>query len=1606
MNWFIISRDFHVAATITTDNPTGLQIFDDTENTVIENNCVVGSYDFSVNNAHPDAVALEMGSYVVFYNKRNELKMYTLVTFDTDENIAKWHAEDVGMDLLQETATAWDYKGATHPIAWYLENLVLYDTGWTIGVNEVANMTRSLVYTGQSDTQLKRLGDVANAFDGAEITFTIRMEGNRVKEQLVNIRRKVGRVQTDTRYIDERNIKSLTSTGSIESLRTAMLGIGSVINKPDGSQGDPLTFTNISYDDGNYYSPKGHNKIYDRNGRTKWSRFKAFGYKGQGEFDGYMVGTYTYDTEDANELLQRTLANLKTVNNPVVTYEAKLHEIDADIGDYLQMADNKYTPTLYLQARLVGISVCYTQDGLDVGVLGDYTKLQSAIDPRVQQMFDRLATTIVNNFTWTRYAEDANGKGMTAAPNIRTTHVAFLSNQKTGVPSDDPADYAGHWVLIKGDKGDKGADGEDGVAGKDGVGVKTTTITYAQSTNGTTPPTASWTASVPTLIKGQFLWTRTVWVYTDSSTETGYTVSYNAKDGNSGSDGRAGKDGVGISSTVIEYVGAVSGTSNPTSGWSTTIPAVPAGQYLWTRTTWKYTDGTSEQGFTNALMGRTGAAGRDGSDGKDGVAGKDGIGVKSTTITYQASTSGTTAPTGAWVASPTAVAGQYQWTRTVWTYTDGTSEVGYSVGHIGVNGATGKDGVAGKPGVGIKSTTITYQASTSGTTVPTGTWVSSPPSVPGGNYLWTRTVWSYTDSTSETGYSIAKAGEKGADGAAGKDGVAGKDGLGIKSTVIAYQLSSSGTTTPTGTWSATVPALAKGQYLWTRTTLTYTDNSSEPVYSVSYVAKDGNNGANGVAGKDGVGIKTTAITYATSTSGTSAPTSGWVSAPPSAAAGQFIWTRTIWTYTDNTTETGYSVGKIGEKGDKGDTGVGIPGTPGTDGRTPYLHTAWANSFDGKNGFSTDVSTNKSYMGTYVNFTEADPTDPALYNWIELVGALVIGGRNYLLDTDTPWQMRGSGGVNQSSSMKWLFTFGTIKQAPFRDGDYVTVSFDYMSVGSGAYGTIMAQFNDTPWGSFNGGEPMKDNGHFVRTIPWQSGWTTSGTATGIQIRMDNVATTRTVTVYNMQFESGNKATDHKVAPEDTQALIDSLQTPNLVYNAGLQGTYKNGLDGWAFSNTIPDKWYKTSQPSSMIGGVNALAISGSLPANGTPIADSKPMTVQAGNVVSASIRMKIGTDSGSSIYMAAEIHFTNDSGAQVGSNVQIGSVNNKTDYASFEMVNVSVPTGATRIGIRCYARNNSSTPATVHAFWCKPVINYGDKAAPFTDNQGSGADITQTNDALIALNDVFDKTVVPVASITAPPNPKEGQGWWVLNSSQQMIGFKIYKNGAWADSPIQQSAMNIGTLNGNIINGATINSSNFNVAFDETEENTGRHFGPYFKGTQVIKNGSYLADYQYKGTTQTGFTHITPDGLISRINNSDGSLLSQVTMGLGQLSLSDATYSGDLYPGDVERTAREGWITRDPANGDYEIGFMKQFRRVWLDGVVVLKPSNFPHYETLFTLQNKKLWPRHTVFISMNELGGSPQIVATIQISPEGLVQILYSGTSSRYMAEGHFYMLD
>ena len=286
---------------------------------------------------------------------------------------------------------------------------------------------------------------------------------------------------------------------------------------------------------------------------------------------------------------------------------------------------------------------------------------------------------------------------------------------------------------------------------------------------------------------------------------------------------------------------------------------------------------------------------------KGGTNGSNGVSVTGTTITYQASSSGTSIPKGNWSPSvPTVSAGRYLWTRTQFNYSDGSHTYSYSVSRMGQNGTDGNDGK------GIKSVTNRYLATNASSGVTTGTsgWTTTIQTITASKkYLWNYETITYTDNSTmnTTPCIIGTYGEKGANG---------DDGNGISSITEHYAVSSSNTTAPTS-WSSTVPAMTKtNRYLWNYETIKYTNGTSADTAKRVI----GVYGDTGEKGEDGKGISSTTITYQASSSGTSIPTGNWSSSVPTVSAGRYLWTRTIIQYTDGTTSTSYSVGKMGQNG--------------------------------------------------------------------------------------------------------------------------------------------------------------------------------------------------------------------------------------------------------------------------------------------------------------------------------------------------------------------------------------------------------------------------------------------------------------------------------------------------------------------------------------------------------------------------------------------------------------------------------------------------------------------------------------------------------------------
>jgi len=341
-------------------------------------------------------------------------------------------------------------------------------------------------------------------------------------------------------------------------------------------------------------------------------------------------------------------------------------------------------------------------------------------------------------------------------------------------------------------------------------------------------------------------------------------------------------------------------------------------------------------------------------DGHDGQDGHDGVGVSFVTISYATSDSATRTPTEGWQSiMPEIIDNYYLWTRTVITYTDGTTSTSYSVA---------------RSGKGISTVIVEYAASASGTTPPTSGWQLNIPVVAAGSYLWTRTTTNYTDSSRTVSYSISRNGTNGAngqDGAPGRDGQDGQDGrdgqdgapgrdgqdgdtpviganghwwingqdtgkvaipsngVGISSIVEYYAISNSTTAPADSAFSTSVvnPTASK-PYLWNYEKINYTDGSSTKTSK----AIIGTRGSNGTNGTDGVGIANVVEYYAISNSTTAPADSAFsTSVVTPTASKPYLWNYEVITYTNgNTTKTSKAIigirGSNGSKGDTGDTG--------------------------------------------------------------------------------------------------------------------------------------------------------------------------------------------------------------------------------------------------------------------------------------------------------------------------------------------------------------------------------------------------------------------------------------------------------------------------------------------------------------------------------------------------------------------------------------------------------------------------------------------------------------------------------------------------------------
>ena len=1277
---YFADRHMNVLGQASTELPKGLYISDDLKTEEVE--AGVATLEFTLNytaSTRNDAKQYgSVGNYILRKNG-DEQEFYTIIT--SEENIFKQeveiYAEDAGMDLLNETVG--EYKAdKAYPASYYVEKFS-DDSGFEIGINEVSNYNRKLSWEGET-TASERILSVATQFD-AEVSYTFEIDRLKIKHKYINLHKKRGVDQGRELRIN-REVKNIIVKSSVEDLATALSVTGGY---PEDSE-TPINLKGYKYDDGDIYLSG--STIYSRSAVAKWSRYLSE--KGNGT--GHIVQTYTYDTLSQSELCNRAVSKLKKIYDAAVSYEVELAYLPdgIKIGDTVNIVDD--AGELYLSARIMKLESSICNDEY-TATLGEYKLKSSGISEKMESLaaqFEKLAKNRTF-YTWVVFADTETGGGI-SLKSAGKTYMGIAYNQTTKQPVlTDPSIYT--WVKVVGEQGiagepgkngltsffhvryadvpnptanqlrkdtgkyigtyvdyiledstdptkytwrkfqgDDGEDGADGTPGENGANGETSYlhIAYATSADGKTG--FSTTNAVDKTYIGQYV----DFTKADSANPAKYHWSkfqgpkgdkgdpgeqglrgLQGEKGDQGIQGPKGADGKDGKTTYfhIKY----SAVSNPTSASQMTeTPSKYIGTYVnFTQTdsddpkkySWQQLEGSQgpqgKQGIsgTNGADGKTsylhikysndggktftGNSGEDigayigtcvdyakddptsvgtykwakikGEAGAKGDKGDTGKGVKSTSVAYQVSTSGTTVPTGTWSGSvPSASAGQYLWTRTIITYTDNTTSTIYSVGRMGTNGANGTNGKS----IGSVVNYYLATASSSGVTTATSGWTTAVQSVSAAKkYLWNYEVVKYTDGTVASTTAPCIIGSYGDRGSKGDKGDTGSTGNGIKSITEHYAVSTSNSTVPTS-WSSTVPTMTESnKYLWNYETITYTNGTTVDT-TKRVIGVYGNKGATGATGSkgdkgdtgaSGKGVKSTAVTYQASSSGTTIPTGVWSATPPATSADKpYFWTRTIITYTDNTTSTAYNVGSTPEGIVVGGRNLATNTNKGTTGWSWSMQTG---------GYSKE-----SVSETGVNTCKLTRDSVKQSGW-SVIQFSYIGRTKWEADT------------NYTVSVDVKASVSTSMNPDFRHGDGSNMLIQSCKAVNNK--TVANVWTKLVW-------VVKS----AATLP-------SGTSQNTYFTGMNSNVGVSYQFKNLKIEKGNTATDWTPAPEDYVSFVDVeyyLSTSPISLSGGSWSTtaptWVNGKYMWSRTVTTDGAGNRTYSPNQ-----NGVCIAGAQGATG-------------------------------------------------------------------------------------------------------------------------------------------------------------------------------------------------------------------------------------------------------------------------------------------------------------------------------------------------------------------------------------------------------------------------
>ena len=423
---YFADRQMHILGQASTSLPQGLTVIDDLMTVDVETGTAIFECKIPYDNAtrHDVAACTEVGNYLLLSGD-GENEFYQIIDSETDTKKQQvyLYAEDEGMDLLNEIVGEYEADQA-YPISHYI-NKFTASSGFVIGVNEAADLTRKLSFDSEQTAQ-ERILSVARQFDGCEIEFSFDVDRLLVVRKYINIHKKRGE-DTGINLRLNYEIDSIVTTKSIANLATALLCTGGTPEKED----NPITLSGYAYDDGDFYVEGGILK--SREALKRWARLLWKDDAGNQKSGGHITKTFSYDTLSKAELCARAVAELKKICEIEVNYEADITEFPANVkaGDRVNIIDDN--GELYFSARLLTIERSIANK-TNKAVLGEYLIKDSGMHQKVIDLaaqFSANAQSTLKALAAANAAQSAADSAQSAASNAQSAAATAQSTADT-----------------------------------------------------------------------------------------------------------------------------------------------------------------------------------------------------------------------------------------------------------------------------------------------------------------------------------------------------------------------------------------------------------------------------------------------------------------------------------------------------------------------------------------------------------------------------------------------------------------------------------------------------------------------------------------------------------------------------------------------------------------------------------------------------------------------------------------------------------------------------------------------------------------------------------------------------------------------------------------------------------------------------------------------------------------------------------------------------------------------------------------------------------------------------------------------------------------------